>query len=305
MILITGCTGYIGEHLAKSLLDLGMTVRGLVLPREIGKAAKLVEMGMDIWCGDLLLPETLRGITHGVTTIYHLAGIHTSSVNTMRNLYVQGAINLVEACSTCTSLELCVIASNGSAYGDGGEQWLFEDDYVPLSIHPFGMISQEMEHVFQAAYSTSRLPCVILRIADVYGLGLHNLVQSFRSQEMHVIGNGQNWTSHIHLQDLITILLMCAHLQRGAIYNVVDDQPVLSQEFYNYIAQQAAVPPPKWIPFEHVAERIKLSVHGLRSFSIRLSNAKLKARIPLSLQYPTYVEGIQSLLRELPQYPFY
>jgi uncharacterized protein YbjT (DUF2867 family) len=68
--LVTGATGFIGGRLARRLLDEGHEVRALVRTPE--KAADLEDAGVDLYCGDLLDPRSLRRAGDGVDVAYYL-----------------------------------------------------------------------------------------------------------------------------------------------------------------------------------------------------------------------------------------
>jgi nucleoside-diphosphate-sugar epimerase len=291
VILVTGCTGYIGSRLTLTLLEAGEAVRGLVLPREVGRAASLIDAGMEIWMGDLFFPETLQGISEGITIIYHMAGLHSSSIQRMTNLYVEGTRHLIQACAEAP-VKACVVASNGAVYGDSGEEWLTEQR-IPVPSHPFGQITLRMEKVLLEAYQRSCFPVIILRIAEVYGPGKYDLLRNVRQGRVRLLGDGMNWTSLIHIDDLLTILTLAPiHLCAGGIYNVADDLPVCQRDLYNDLAAQIGALQPEWIPLDEATERLKLSIHGLRSLSIRLANDAILTSLGLALCYPTYRDGI-------------
>lgn len=298
MILITGCTGYIGRYLATALLKKKEAVRGLVLPKEQHQAVDLLQLGMETWLGDLLVPETLKGIGENVTTIYHLAGIHSASIQRMEDVYVQGSINLVHACRANT-IDSCIVASNGAAYGDQGDTFLTEDS-LPIIQHPFSRITIAMERVFLDAFQSYGFPCHILRIAEVYGSGNISFVSYLQARPTKLLGTGNNWTSHISIYDVGAIMLeapIC--FQPGEIYNIVDDLPVRQKELYSHLATLTSLPLPEWIPLHDVPERIRTSIHGLRALSLRMGNAKLKAAFHHSLQFPTYVQGFHETLKQI------
>lgn len=296
MILVTGCTGYIGSHLTKKLLHIGKAVRGLVLPQEREHATELADAGMEIWPGDLLIPATLQGITTNVNIIYHLAGIHGATIQHIENVYVRGTHNLIQICAS-SHIQACVIASNSAVYGNCNDDWLTEAS--PLhTVHPFGHITLQMESVLMDAYHSSGFPSIILRIAEVYGPGKRNVLQSFPTR---LLGDGNNWNSYIHIDDLLSVLEKAPYsLFTGQVYNVVDNLPMRAKDFYNATATFLGTSPPEWLPLEAMPDRIKLSLHGLRSLSIRLSNTKIKALLHDFPRYTTYIEALQTLKALLP-----
>ncbi len=71
-VLVTGATGFIGSRLAVELNRSGWEVRCLVRNASSPAAAALRERGIELWEGDVLRPETLRGIGRGVGVAYYL-----------------------------------------------------------------------------------------------------------------------------------------------------------------------------------------------------------------------------------------
>lgn len=70
MILVAGATGYIGDLLAKRLLDQGEPVR--CLARTPSKASALADRGAEIVEADVLEPESLPPALEGVRLAYYL-----------------------------------------------------------------------------------------------------------------------------------------------------------------------------------------------------------------------------------------
>ena len=66
--LVTGATGFVGGRLAQLLGERGSAVRALV--RDRSRAGHLEAAGCQVHEGDVLLPETLRGIGEGVDVAY-------------------------------------------------------------------------------------------------------------------------------------------------------------------------------------------------------------------------------------------
>lgn len=296
MILITGCAGYIGSNLAERLIKDGFNVRGLILPEEMERVSHLVKIGLEVWKGDLLKPETLRGISRNVSIIYHLAGGHFSTVKKIEDIYVEGTRLILEDLNT-TKIKAVVIASNGAVYGDCG-QCVIKEDFILNPIHPFGRITLKMEQMLFEYQQKKGVPVIILRIAEVYGEGKYNFIKNASFQNLSLLGNGENYNSRIHIEDVLRVLKLApSKLVPGEVYNVTDDLPVKQIEFYSEISEILGITLPRWIPMEDVTERIKLSIHGLRSLSLRMSGEKIKRALDLNLEFPTYKEGINYLLR--------
>lgn len=97
MILVTGATGHIGNVLVRKLIELGSRVRALVLPGE--DRTPLTGLDLEIYDGNVLLPESIQRAMHGVDTVYHLAGMISimPGPNTLlHQVNVQGTQNVIE-----------------------------------------------------------------------------------------------------------------------------------------------------------------------------------------------------------------
>jgi uncharacterized protein YbjT (DUF2867 family) len=71
-VLVTGATGFIGSRLAVALSRSGWKVRCLVRNASSPAAKALREHGVELREGDVLRPDTLRGVGHGVEVAYYL-----------------------------------------------------------------------------------------------------------------------------------------------------------------------------------------------------------------------------------------
>jgi uncharacterized protein YbjT (DUF2867 family) len=69
-VLVTGATGFIGGRLANALADDGWHVRALV--RDSGRASELADCGVELFEGDVLDADSLRGAGEGAEVAYYL-----------------------------------------------------------------------------------------------------------------------------------------------------------------------------------------------------------------------------------------
>lgn len=69
-VLVTGATGFLGEHLCRTLVERGFRVRGLARSR----SGMLSDVGVEILRGDVLAGPELPKALSGVDAVFHLAG---------------------------------------------------------------------------------------------------------------------------------------------------------------------------------------------------------------------------------------
>ncbi len=295
MILITGCGGYIGRRLALSLLNKGKKVRGLVFYKNTQNMSDLIKLGLEVWKGDLLNLETLDGICNDIDVVYHLAGSHSSSIESMSDLYIKGTKNLLDECNRF-SVKSCIIASNGAVYGDHGDRVITEKCELKPT-HPFGKITLDMENLAFKYHESKSTSTVILRISEVYGPDEYNFIKNRDWNNITLLGNGENFNSRIFIDDVIHMLELAPfRLSPGRAYNVTDNKAVRQRDFYMDLVKVMNGTAPRWIPLESIPDRIKLSIHGLRALSLRLSGEAITKELNYDLIFPTYKEGIEFLI---------
>jgi uncharacterized protein YbjT (DUF2867 family) len=94
-VLITGATGFVGQHIAHALRARELPVRALVRDRE--RAPRLASWGVDLVQGDLTDLTSLRAAVSGVDSIVHLVAIIKGSRADFERVMAQGTRDLVVA----------------------------------------------------------------------------------------------------------------------------------------------------------------------------------------------------------------
>lgn len=294
MILVTGCSGYIGKRIVKVLLKNGNKVRGLVLKKQQDEVEELEKLGMEVFVGDLLCEDSLSGIGRDVDIVFHLAGLH-SSIRNMVNLYVNGTEALFRALEGYP-IKRFIFSSNSSVYGSRitDSAVMAEETNFPILEHPFAEITKNSEEVVRREAKQNNIKYIILRIGEVYGEGKYNLLHKLQFP-FSLLGRGENYVSLIHVDDLINILMLSMTQLEEGIFNVCDSHPCVQRDLYQYAARISGGCVPKWIGNEEIEERILQSIHGLKMLSIKMSNNKLCQDTGYKFCYPSYMEGLRSL----------
>ena len=146
----------------------------------------------------------------------------------------------------------------------------------------------------EAAWTATKLPVHIFRLAGIYGPGRGPFAKVRNGTARRIIKPGQMF-SRIHAEDIAQVVAASIAKPRpGAIYNLCDDDPAPPQDVLAYAAQLLNVPLPPLLNFE-TADMTPMA----RSFyteNKRVKNNLIKSELNVSLKYPSYKEGLQSLL---------
>ncbi len=177
--LVTGVAGFIGSHLAASLLDQGAMVTGIdcftdYYPRAL-KERNLEAIRRDGFrfaetsIQDADLPALLDGVTH----VFHLAaqaGVRKSwgkdfQIYTTNN--IEATQCLLEAC-VGRPLTRFVHASSSSVYGDLAAIPMREDA-LPRPVSPYGVTKLAAEQLGYLYHVNYGVPTAAMRYFTVYG----------------------------------------------------------------------------------------------------------------------------------------
>ena len=93
--LVTGASGFIGWHVARTLVEAGYRVRALVRP-----GSQVQELEVEVIPGDLRDPDSLRRAASGCGRIFHVAADYRLWAANPQELYdsnAGGTRNLLEA----------------------------------------------------------------------------------------------------------------------------------------------------------------------------------------------------------------
>jgi nucleoside-diphosphate-sugar epimerase len=140
---------------------------------------------------------------------------------------------------------------------------------------------------------TTGRPVQVFRLAGIYGPGRSALDKLRAGTARRIVKPGQVF-NRIHVEDIASVLeASIARPRAGAIYNVADDEPAPPEDVIAYGAELLGIEPPPEIPFED-ADLTPMA----RSFygdSRRISNARIKSELGVTLAYPNYREGLRAL----------
>ena len=187
--------------------------------------------------------------------------------------------------------------STTGVYGDRGGDWV--DETSPLApISDRGMRRVAAEHAWQDFAARAGAPLHIFRLPGIYGPG-RNPFRPLREGTARRIDKPGQVFSRVHVEDLASALAASmARPQPGAIYNVCDDEPAPQHEVIARAAEILGVEPPPLERFAEAATTMSPMAQSFYAESKRVRNARMKSGLGIILRYPTYREGLKSLMNE-------
>jgi hypothetical protein len=191
------------------------------------------------------------------------------------------------------ALEWAGYLSTTGVYGDRHGEWVDETSPLkPSTARGHRRLAAETE------WLKLGLPLHIFRLAGIYGPGRNQLVSILDGTARRVVKPGQIF-SRIHVEDIAGVLeASIAKPQPGRAYNVCDDEPCPPQDVVAFAARLLKRPPPPEITFEDA--ELSPMAKSFYTESKRVSNQRIKTELSYRLIYPTYREGLASLLASSP-----
>jgi nucleoside-diphosphate-sugar epimerase len=294
-VFVTGASGFLGHAVCAELLERGHEVSALV--RRPGSEPA----GATALPGDLTDAAALtRALEHAQPgCVIHLA----AEIATQRDLRriervnVEGTRALLAACRSVGEPRVVFVST--VVTGDAGGSVLDEGTELPVQT-AYGRSKQQGERLVRE----SGLPSVILRPSHVYGPGgwfAEEIVKRLRQPgRFVVIGSGENWWDVVRSEDVASACVQAAeHARAGALYHVVDDQPIRYYEFVALTAKALGVGPPRHVPAWLARRATGKDPVCAVVRSARSSNELIKRELGWEPRYPTAPEGVPDAVARL------
>ena len=172
-VLITGATGFIGNHVTRLCLEQGHQVRVMVMKGE--DRSPLDGMNVEFVEGNLLEPDSLTAAVQGMDRMFHLAALFavwTKDPDLHYKINVEGTRHLMKA-ALAAGVEKIVYTSSIAAIGTDGKgtpstektpfaSWHFAREYI---------MSKYISHLEVKGMVKDGLPVTMVMPALPFGPG--------------------------------------------------------------------------------------------------------------------------------------
>jgi nucleoside-diphosphate-sugar epimerase len=265
--LIIGC-GYLGQIVARRWLADGHQVAALTRAR----ADQLRTLGIEPVMGDVTDPSLSLPASD---TVLYAVGLDRSSGQSMRDVYVGGLANVLNALPAARRF---VYVSSTSVYGQNDGSWVSETASTD-PVEESGKIVRDCERLLYE----QRPDAIVMRFAGIYGPGRVIRRASIERGEP-ITTDPDGWLNLIHVEDGAQAVRAAADRgEAGTTYNVSDGRPATRCEFYTEMATLLGAPPPRFTPTIERTNR-------------RIDNSRLRAELAIQPQFPDYRAGLRDAI---------
>ena len=276
--------GFSAQELASRLAARGWSIAGTA--REEPKISQLRAGGYEAtrFVGDTRnanLPVLLEGTTHLLHSIPPGPAGDPVLACYREELAKLGTLQWIGYLSTV------------GVYGDQHGDWV-DETTVPKPNSERTEARVEAEQHWLDFGRDIGVPVHVFRLAGIYGPGRSVFDKLAEGTARRINKDGQVF-SRVHVEDIAGVLeASIARPRAGAIYNVADDEPAAPGDVVAHAAQMIGVEPPPEIDFEDadLSPMARTFYQGSR----RIGNALIKSELGVRLRYPTYREGLVSLM---------
>lgn len=251
-ILITGAAGFIGSHLAESLVQKGHHVFGVDnFDPYYSRAIKernlknlLQNKNFQFYELDLIQATETQALVKSVAPdlIIHLAakaGVRPSLERPID--YVRANLEMTTSllqASVQNKIKRFIFASSSSVYGNLSTAPFKTNEKNLYPISPYGatkLACEQMAYVYAASYG---LECIGLRFFTVYGprqrpdLAIYKFVDKIsRGESIDVYGDGSTSRDYTYISDILRGIEGCFDVQLSAaipfqVYNLGSRNPI-------------------------------------------------------------------------------
>ena len=281
-ILVVGC-GYLGKRVADQWVGDGHLVYAITRSPE--RATSFRKDGLRPIVADITQPDTMPTLPH-VETILYAVGYDRQARPSMREVYVDGLANVLDRIPDIPG-RIIYISSTG-VYGQTDGAWVDEESKCEPT-REGGKACLAAEELLAA--HTIGAKRIILRLAGIYGPG--RIPQLDRIMSANAIrGSADGHVNLIHVDDALNIVLAAErHVQPPQMYVISDGEPVRRGDFYRYLVQLLGLPEPySYKPVD------KATISERSATDKRIRNNRMRRDLPVQLKYPSYREGLTSIV---------
>ncbi len=239
-ILVTGATGFLGSRLVEILIQRGYRV--CALTRKSSNIDKLIQLGVEIFVGDVGSKASMKPAFKGVDLAIHAAADTSGNEEDGKVSTIQGTKNIINLCNDYKIKKLVYISSC-SVYGIAdykkGEIVTEESslERFPGKRGYYSDAKLQADQAIATAMIKGKLPIVSLRPGTIFGPGgeVYTPMMGFSlgTKLFCIIGNGNFVLPLVYIDNLVDAIITAIEKEEsnGKVYNVVNSDNLTKKQY--------------------------------------------------------------------------
>ncbi len=300
-ILVTGGTGFVGQHLVRALLERGEQV--WMLGRDFSRSSANLAAGASPVQADLRDRSAIIAACAGMDAVYHVGALSApwGASADFQAINVGGTENVIAGCEQQAGR--LVVVSSPSVLFNGRDQALLTDaaPYPTRFISTYSATKKLAEDRVNAAIRRG-LPAVILRPKAIFGPGdttlLPRLIDAARQGRLPQIGSGRNLVDLTYVENVVAALLLAleAPAALGNTYTITNNEHAPLWDVIRTVLQRLGIPSKLRV----VPLRLALLAAGLLELRAQLTRREpLLTRYSVAILARTQTYDISAARRDL------
>jgi nucleoside-diphosphate-sugar epimerase len=230
--LVTGATGFVGQHVVKRLSRMGWNVTGL--GRNEAAGAKLEELGVRFVRADLRDEDAVMRACAGQDAVFHCGALSSpwGSYRAFKAVNVDGTRHVAAGCRKHGIRRLIHISTPSIYFGHRDRTGVRESDPLPTKpINAYAATKLLAERVVLQAFADG-VPGLILRPRAIFGpldrALLPRLLRANDSRGVPLIGGGTAMIDLTYVDNVVDAMLLGWEAPQEALgraYNVTNGEP--------------------------------------------------------------------------------
>lgn len=258
-VLVTGCAGFIGAQLIRTIAEACPSARitGLDKAEDTYSLKRLTELQLTTKHFTFLklnLLDDISDIMDGIDVVFHLAAktfvdhsFRAPDSHLSNN--VLGTFNLLEA-MRAQQPELYIHVSTDEVYGDKKVSgYCHTEDAILKPTNPYAASKAAAEMYVQAWATAFGIPTVITRCENNYGPFQHPqkvlptfIRSTMNGQKLPVYGDGQHKRRWIHVEDHCQALWYLVKKCEPGIFNIAAQTEISNLQLAQQVLEHMGAP---------------------------------------------------------------
>lgn len=297
-ILLIGGTGFLGSHLVRRLIDRRHEVT--IISRNPYHDMLFDKSRVRFIKGDILQADKIeiRGrvdvLVYTAMIPFKPGRISDKKFKELERITGQYLNNTIELAKRLTCP---LILTSGASFDTKGNE--IADESWPIARKGMAALGRCYDEMIDIIKRDSSIPLIEMLPAQIYGNGgmFGKVINMAKNGRIVILGGGSNFLPRIHVNDCAdAYVLAIEKLPVGKRFIISDNENVRVKDFMLHLAKTFGAR--KIINIPNPLLRVVTGKHIFNTLTMntKVSNDLIKRELGWTPNYPSYREGIKSLL---------